>query len=185
MNTYGPLSDHVIVRLADEGVPVAALVRAFKRPFGDIHQLLAKAKHLGQLLELPQSDWPPGSRRDTRASAIAPIRAADINDMLLALMRQYRLTRQEARMLATLVRRPHATKATLHAAIKDDPDGVGSPKIVDVVACKLRRKLTPHGIEIVTVWGRGYYLAPASTEIVAAAVGEFNHGLAEIGLRGG
>ncbi|WP_315920392.1 winged helix-turn-helix domain-containing protein [Mesorhizobium sp. SP-1A] len=38
-------------------------------------------------------------------------------------------------------------------------------KIIDVWVCKLRKKLKPLGINIDTVWGRGYRLLPcASTE---------------------
>jgi two-component system cell cycle response regulator CtrA len=32
-------------------------------------------------------------------------------------------------------------------------------KIVDVFLCKLRKKLRPHGVDIDTVWGQGYYLS--------------------------
>lgn len=35
-------------------------------------------------------------------------------------------------------------------------------KIVDVYICKLRKKLRPFSIEVVTVWGTGYQLTPAS-----------------------
>lgn len=31
-------------------------------------------------------------------------------------------------------------------------------KIVDVFVCKLRKKLKPFGVSIVTVWGHGYSL---------------------------
>lgn len=33
-------------------------------------------------------------------------------------------------------------------------------KIIDVFICKLRAKLRPHGLEIATIWGRGYELTP-------------------------
>lgn len=38
-------------------------------------------------------------------------------------------------------------------------------KIVDVLICKVRKKVAPLGIEIITSWGQGYSLA-APTRIV-------------------
>jgi two-component system cell cycle response regulator CtrA len=54
----------------------------------------------------------------------------------------------------------------------DGPD----EKIIDVYISKLRRKLTPVGIEIVTLWGIGYAMPESSRDMVrqgptAAAVG--------------
>ncbi len=39
------------------------------------------------------------------------------------------------------------------------PEGGAEPKIVDVYICKIRKKLTPLGVRIDTLWGRGYALA--------------------------
>lgn len=41
------------------------------------------------------------------------------------------------------------------------------PKIVDVMVCKLRKKLDALGVEIETIWGWGYRLSPASREALA------------------
>ena len=40
------------------------------------------------------------------------------------------------------------------------------PKIIDVQICKMRRKLTPIGISIETVWGEGYRLAGDARQII-------------------
>ena len=39
------------------------------------------------------------------------------------------------------------------------------PKIVDVLVCKIRKKLGTAGGCIVTAWGRGYYLSETSVDI--------------------
>jgi DNA-binding response OmpR family regulator len=48
-------------------------------------------------------------------------------------------------------------------------------KIVDVFVCKLRQKIEPFGIEIETVWGRGYRMSPEmkrrARALIAEAVG--------------
>ncbi|HWY14413.1 MAG TPA: winged helix-turn-helix domain-containing protein [Rhizomicrobium sp.] len=48
----------------------------------------------------------------------------------------------------------------IYAALPDcdQPDA----KLVDIWVCKLRRKLRPIGVEIVTAWGRGYGLSRVS-----------------------
>ena len=45
-------------------------------------------------------------------------------------------------------------------------------KIIDVFACKLRRKLAGTGIEIQTVWGEGYRLTDASLDAYRRALSE-------------
>lgn len=40
-----------------------------------------------------------------------------------------------------------------------NPDKEPEIKIVDVLICKIRKKLEPLGIRIDTVWGKGYVLA--------------------------
>lgn len=41
-------------------------------------------------------------------------------------------------------------------------------KIIDVFVCKLRKKLKPLGVDIVTAWGRGYRLSLAAADREAA-----------------
>jgi len=71
------------------------------------------------------------------------------------------LSPQEDRVLATLMSSPKdfATKDVLHAASSLGVEADSNPKIVDVIVCKLRKKLTPHGLRVETVWGKGYRLA--------------------------
>lgn len=37
-------------------------------------------------------------------------------------------------------------------------------KIVDVFVCKLRKKINPHGVDLTTVWGTGFYLSNEHSE---------------------
>jgi DNA-binding response OmpR family regulator len=39
-----------------------------------------------------------------------------------------------------------------------DPNGGPDPKILDVTIHKIRKRLEPTDLEIITVWGRGYFL---------------------------
>lgn len=88
-------------------------------------------------------------------------RVRQLEAMLMANWRppiEWGLTNSEARVVATLAGREMATKDQLMAALYSDrpeePDG----KIVDVLVCRIRRKLQPFGVVIETVWGQGYVL---------------------------
>jgi len=76
---------------------------------------------------------------------------------------EWRLTPQENRFLGALVAWPLATRELIMAALYHHR-GVDEAemKVIDVFACKLRKKLKPHDIEIHTVWGRGYRLDAAT-----------------------
>ena len=73
------------------------------------------------------------------------------------------LTRTEETILRLLVARPRVVdgwalcEALEAAGSRADQTG----KILQVYICKLRTILRPHGIQIETVWGRGYRLDPA------------------------
>lgn len=76
---------------------------------------------------------------------------------------EWRLTPTEHRFFAALVQMPSghvATKEHLHTALSDKDEPDTELKIVDVIACKVRKKLLPFGVTFETVWGRGYRLSP-------------------------
>jgi hypothetical protein len=79
-------------------------------------------------------------------------------------------------IVAALARRPGRLVFTkenildlLYAGMPNQPD----MKIIDVFICKARAKLTPLGIELTTIWGRGYMMDAANrlklTELVERA----------------
>lgn len=50
-----------------------------------------------------------------------------------------------------------ATRYATHSSRLD-----ADPKTIDTMMCKLRQKIRPLGLEIETVWARGYRIAPES-----------------------
>lgn len=169
----GPITDLAIVRLADEGVPIKALVRVFHRPFGEVEGLLKDAKDDGRILALPAADWPKGTSRDLRIPTIAMGRGELPHWLVLGLKVAFDLSLQQASLLSLLIWRGQVSKGALHEAVSGD----ACPKIVDVIVCKCRRKLERHGIAIGTVWGWGYEMAPAHRQtarlIAEARAAEF------------
>lgn len=73
---------------------------------------------------------------------------------------EWGLTPQQAAFFGALVQHPVGHKAALMSALFWDrhPDEEPDQKILDVIACKVRRKVRRQGIEIRTLFGRGWYL---------------------------
>lgn len=151
----------IAVRLADEGVPVRAIVRALKQTPDDVRDCLATAQAKGEILSIPRDDWPPGTRSNDRRPDVVPL-DIESDEMLLSIARTFKITPAMSRVFAALLRRPEMTKATLHLAVQREGSDVTDPKIVDVMICKLRKVMPKYDIEIKTIWGRGYFIPPES-----------------------
>jgi two-component system cell cycle response regulator CtrA len=72
---------------------------------------------------------------------------------------EFRLSPQEELVFGVLMAREMMTvemaMAALYHNLGKDP---AEKKIVDVFICKIRKKIKPFGVEIKTVWGRGYLI---------------------------
>jgi Transcriptional regulatory protein, C terminal len=84
------------------------------------------------------------------------------------------LTRLEARLMAALVDRigQCVGKGALMGALYFDRAAEPDPKIVDIMVCKIRKKIAGSGFVIETVWGQGYrakFDAPPQENVMAAA----------------
>jgi DNA-binding response OmpR family regulator len=83
---------------------------------------------------------------------LAMVKVRDDDVVIDALRKRYGLTKTEARFLNFLADgRPHTKHACLVAAGSGKTD---ETKIMDVYACKVRRKIGMWAIE--TIWGEGY-----------------------------
>jgi hypothetical protein len=156
----------VIIRLADEGIPVRAIARATKVPSDEVYEALNEGISLGAILEMPKDDWPVGSNRASR-SAFRGTPLEDEEALKFSCARFFKATPLEAAMLAVMLKRVELTKAQLHQVVEGNrqPGRVETdPKIVDVVVCHLRRKLKPFMVEITTVRGIGYMITPGSRD---------------------
>lgn len=79
------------------------------------------------------------------------------------------LTSSQARIIACLygAKGEVTSKERLYHALYHDQNVEREIKIVDVMICKMRKKLIEYGIEIKTAWGRGHYLDKTSLDILA------------------
>jgi len=82
---------------------------------------------------------------------------------------EWKLTPQGVTLLGALIASGDAvlTRAAMMSALYGS-DEWATPKIIDVLVCKMRTRLKPHGIEIETVWGRGYRLTRQMRERISA-----------------
>lgn len=152
----------IAVRLANEGVPLAAMARALQLPRELVRHELLAARHAGDIGAMPAEDWPPGQRGMRVAGPIPVARphregrldfeARTIRLFVAMEVAGVHLTDREARLLLLLADRDFCSKGWLHESLAPEAE----PKIVDVFICKLRAKMRPLQLRIGTVWGRGY-----------------------------
>jgi hypothetical protein len=168
--------EDAMVLLADEGVPVRAIARATQTPSEDVYELLKDAVGVGQLIELPQSDWPPGSLRRYRKPSGQSILNLDDATLRLACSNVFKMTRLQAAVFVSIIRRPEITKDQVHTAIENTRSPTSDPtdqKMIDVVICHIRKRIKEHGITLITRWGQGYSLHHAERDKVLAMLGEY------------
>lgn len=178
-------SAQVIVAFARYGVSIATIARAITVPESFVIDSCERAKEAGDLLIMP-----PVTVDNPRSASLSElIHLRDETENLRARVKELEtaqataqatacddfagvagLTRKEACVVSTLVRRSPATKQRLYDALyglavdADTPE----PKIVDVFICKIRKKLTPHGILIDTIWGVGYAITLENADKIRA-----------------
>ncbi len=72
---------------------------------------------------------------------------------------RFGLTAKQSLLVAALVEHGFKTRQQLLDAMYFGAEVAPDIKIVDVYVCKVRKKLRPHGLDIVTVWGRGHSMS--------------------------
>jgi len=89
-----------------------------------------------------------------------------LRDLLVAGTREppakWGLTKREAELMKALASAHPCLLTTERALATVWPDTVPVTSILTVIMCHMRKKLNRHGVEIETVWGRGYRLSDAA-----------------------
>lgn len=176
----------IATRATHEGVPVCATARILARPVEQVYHSLHVQLGLGAIVEMPKADWPATARIGDRLPSVP--RTPSNDDVKFSCRKAFGLTALEAAFLLVLLTNERADKAKLHHVIEQQrltraqrPDKAEEtdPKMVDVIVCKLRKKIktvrqAPDALpfEITTVWGEGYYLTPAVKGAILAFIQE-------------
>lgn len=180
MHELNPVQVHVAVRAANEGIPVAAIARIIDEPFDVAHNILTSALSTAEIVEMPKNDWPPTAKRSDRLPT-SP-RIANAEDLEFVCQKEFKLTNLEAGFITVLLRNQWADKEKLHGVVerqrasryqKPEQSELTDPKIVDVIMCKLRKKLrtADPAIVVTTAWGKGYYFEPVVKQRVYDRIG--------------
>lgn len=156
----------VAVAAANEGIPVAAIARIIHQPLDDVYETLKDERSRGAIADMPRADWPPGTKI---ASRIPDVPLPSTDDMAFMCKKAFKLTSLEAAFLVTLIKHRQVEKTRLHNIVEQQrltrssqPNEMEAtdPKMVDVMICKLRKKLktVDKDLKIETIWGGGYYI---------------------------
>ena len=175
-----PAADVLLVRLANEGIPVQVIARCTSLPSADVYQHLIEATEAGELLEVPRADWPAGVGRLDRAPAFKCLMEVDDRTLILHLIACFKVTRLQAILLLHFLRRRETTREQMHQAIEAQrPPGErrAQIKLVDVVLWQLRKRLAPIlGVQctdtIATVRERGYTMPARHRQRVTEMLSE-------------
>lgn len=177
----------IATALADEGVPVRVISRSMRVPAEDMRSHLNDAVANGDLIDMPADDWPPTARRKDRVPVPT---VADIERLTAQARSTFKVTSQQAVVLAVLLTRNEAKKEQLLAAIQQHrtsksslPNNLEEPqlKLIDVVICNLRKRIKKHceaaglatTVTIETVWGTGYTITRANRDLALKLISEY------------
>jgi hypothetical protein len=101
-----------------------------------------------------------------------PPRKRDEMALIAVLCLLFELRRGEGLMLAKLMACDYCTQAELHNAANCDK--TIAPSTMNVLICKLRKKLAVHNIEITTLYKLGYGLRRAAREKICRRIAEYD-----------
>lgn len=173
--------NEMIANAANEGIPVAAIARVMHSPLDHTYEVLKDARARGVIVDIPKPDWPPGAKVANRMPCVA---LPHDDDLAFMCRQAFKLTALEAGFLVVLLKNQQVQKTRLHNVVEQQrmtrssqPDKMDAtdPKMVDVIICKMRKKLktVDPEIKIETIWGGGYHIeADMKPRIVAHLNGE-------------
>jgi two-component system cell cycle response regulator CtrA len=159
----------VVTVFARQGIALSTIARAMALPVERVEGMCVRARENDELQIMPPAT--PDDPRHSLLSELTNLRAelddaqATIRDMRDAnkeacetFLGVAGLTKQEAIVVATIVKYGRASKAAIYHALYG---GMGEeetrdPKICDVFVCKIRKKFRREGIAIKTHWGFGW-----------------------------
>lgn len=174
-------SNRVWIRLADEGIPVAAIARSFGVRFAEVYGFLKSARERGEIIEVPPSDWGPGQSKADRAEKGGPAERVvrpDHSDPIhvARVCNDFGLTHQAGCLILLLAsRRGGVPKEMLFKLIFEDYD-TRDPLVmknhISVLMTRCRRRFAKLSIpfEIKTIWGVGYALGEGTRALVLKSI---------------
>jgi len=81
-------------------------------------------------------------------------------------VRVFGLTPSEMRLLNALIASKWVSKSVGYYCSSLDCRGIEHIKIVDVLICRIRKKLKPYGFVIQTIWGEGWQMSATDRQSI-------------------
>lgn len=159
-------ADHLIVQLARENVAVEIIARAFALPDAMVSGVIDGAIRRRALERRPA---PEGSEKVAHNRIVLELRQEieelrrankdghkfDFDQLVVARLIAHGFTPKEARLLLLFKREP-VSRETLYARMYSG--GRVDVQIINAFVCRLRAKLSAHGVVINTLYGYGYQI---------------------------
>jgi len=142
------------------------------RSTDEVVALLKTAIGQGRVVLVPDSLATRQHHID-RALTAAPLRSNDETALVVTCGLLFKLTHAEARTFVKLLKHDLVARAELHAAMAADDNPTTESNILNVVVFRLRRKLSPYGIQIDTIRGFGFKLADDARGTVRRLLAEY------------
>src|SRR6516165_2428390 len=140
----------------------------------EVVALLKAAIAQGRVVLIPTSDRPAIQHHIDRALTAPPVRGSDDETTFTVTCGLlFGLTHAEARTFVKLLKHDLVARAELHAAMAADDNPATESNILNVVVFRLRRKLSPYGIQIDTICGFGFKLADDARGTVRRLLAEY------------
>ena len=169
-------AERIVIRLAIEGVPVAAIARSIAAPSEDVWPVLREALGRGEIAVLPRADWPPNTPRENRIQTAMACRPEDLEAIRVPLQRVFSIPPQQARLVAALVTRLQVSRETLLKIVVRTENLATLKSVV----CQARASLAQHGLAFETVVDFGYAMSRATADQILVMIKAFR---TEEGLR--
>lgn len=157
----------ICVRLADEGVPIAAIARSLKIPAASFRPVLQEAVLQGVLINTPREDWSTRARESREPEMKLQSVHTQPDDLLyIAMNKAFGCTQLESKVLLHMIRKGQSTREGIKDAVEATRGGKEPAEysMLNVILYRVRKKLEPFGMSIQTVHAQGYLMSNADRD---------------------
>lgn len=159
MNPRGERLDWLVVRMACEGMPVAAVARVLELDFSVAQIFLRRAFKNGKIAHMPADEWPADSRVVDRRPSLPPMNVDEIRTTAITVRTALGMATGEASVIASLVHLGRVDNPTLKV-ITGTSAGYDVLKVF-VSRARSRVRRSDIGADIINIHGWGYCMSDA------------------------
>jgi hypothetical protein len=161
----------IIIRSARENIPIRVMSRILGYPELKLRQYIESAVDEGKIGQAPPDDWPHLKGISQSLPSNELIFYGHHNRDVADTCAEFGLTVGESCLLMCLVKRAGQFCSTdmLLGATARNPENVGG-NLIQTHICRIRKKLKPHGINLVMKRWCGYMMPVSVAQIVVSRI---------------